>query len=105
MMPQSVQRLGRETDDRPAITFAMNLEEMLCQNGNVFESIAQRWQANFHRVESKQQVLAKTSLRHFRVQIGVCRRQQAHVHLLRLRRTDTLKLTRLDHAQQLRLQV
>ncbi len=78
---------------------------MLGQHRNVLEAIAQWRQTNLDCVETEKQILTKTSLRYFSVQIGVCRRQQTHVDLLRLRRSDAFKLTRLQHAQQLRLQI
>src|SRR6185503_5102828 len=78
---------------------------MLGEHGNVFDTIAQRRQANLDRVETEKQVLTKTSLRHFRMKIRIRRRQQTHMHFLSLRRSDALKLTGLEHSQQLRLQI
>src|SRR6185369_12907464 len=105
VLSQRIERLGREAHDRPPVTLAMQFQKVLGQHGNVFDTIAQRRQANLDRVETEQQVLTKTSLRHFRMKIRICRRQQTHIHFLRLRRSDALKLTGLQYAQQLRLKI
>src|SRR5688500_9196174 len=83
----------------------MHFQKVLRQYRNVVSALAQRRQLNLDGVESKQQILAKPSLGHFSMQVGIRRRQQSHIHLLRLGRSDSLKITRLQHSQQLRLQV
>src|SRR6185295_12096968 len=105
MLSQRIDCFRRKAHDRTAVTLAMQLQEVLGQYRNVFDTIAQWWQSNLHRVETEQQILTKTSLRDFRMQIGISRRQQPHVHLLRLRRSNTLKLACLEYTQQLRLQI
>src|SRR5688572_9104161 len=83
----------------------MHFQKVLRQYRNVVSALAQRRQLNLDGVESKQEILAKPSLGHFSMQVSIRRRQQTHIHLLRLRRSDSLKITRLQHTQQLRLQV
>jgi hypothetical protein len=62
----------------------MQLQKVFRQHGDIFDTIAQRRQPNLNRVEPEQQVLPKTALPHFRMQIRIRRRQQTHVYLLRL---------------------
>src|SRR5215208_1091090 len=78
---------------------------MLSQHRDVFDAIAQRRQPDLHCVETEEQVLPKTSVSNFRMQIGIGSRQQPHVYLLRLRRSNALKLAGFQHAQQLRLKI
>ena len=70
---------------------------------NVFAPLAQRRQMNLDRVETEQQILPESSCRDFRVEVGVGRRDQPHVGLARPRRSETLELAGLEHAQQLLL--
>src|SRR5687767_2251062 len=83
----------------------MYFQKVLSEDRNVFSTLAQGRQLDLDRVETKQQIPAKAPLGHFRMQVGIRRRQQSHIHLLRLGRSDSLKITRLQHSQQLRLQV
>jgi hypothetical protein len=42
MMTQRVERFRREAHDRTAVTFTMQFQKMLSEDGNIFESIAER---------------------------------------------------------------
>ena len=55
---------------------------------------------NLHGVEAEEQVLTEAAFLALLVQVGVGGGEQPHVHLARLRRTDTFQLARLQHAQQ-----
>ena len=51
------------------------------QQRNVLAAIAQRRQMDLDRVQAEQQILAEAARGHLLVQVGVGRRDHAHVHL------------------------
>src|SRR5437660_8005953 len=77
--------------------------EMAGLQVNVRAPLAQRWQAEFDGIEAKQQVLPEFPRRRFGMDVRVRGRDDPNVHALRLGGADALELTRLEHAQQLRL--
>ena len=52
-----------------------------------------------NRVQPKKQILTEPSLRDFLCQVGIRRRQNAHVRPFRFRRADALELSRFQNAQ------
>ncbi len=81
----------------------MLLEKVRGERRNVVAPIAQRRQHDLDRVEPEQQILPEAAGRHLGVDVGVGRRQDAHVDAARARRAEPLELAGRDHAQQLRL--
>jgi hypothetical protein len=79
----------------------MQFQKVFGENRNILEAVTQRWQTYLDCVESKQKILAKLACGNLGVQIRIRRGQQPDVHLLRLRRSDTLKLTCLQNTKQL----
>src|SRR6185437_5477679 len=73
------------------------------QDRNIIRTLTQRRQNQRHHVEPKKQILPEPALRHFLLEISIRRRDQANVNRQRLRPADALKLTLLQHAQQLHL--
>src|SRR5690606_30944220 len=70
---------------------------------DVLAALAQRRQVDVDRVEPIQEICAETAGVDLRLQVGVRRREHAHVDLQRARRAETLELAFLEHAQQPRL--
>src|SRR5207253_2889356 len=101
--PEGLHRVRREAANRLPVTRGVAAPEMAGEQGNVLAPLAQRWQAEFDRIEAKQQVLSEFPRRRFGMDVGVRGRDDADVHALRLGRADALELARLEHAQQLRL--
>ncbi len=97
------QRGWIEAGDGLAISLRVRGQEAGGQPWNVFAPIAQRRQMNLDRVETEEQILPEPPGRDFGVEIGVGRRDQPDVRLSRARRSETLELTGLEHAQQLLL--
>src|SRR5450432_1575182 len=101
------QRLdGRFIEPREGLAVVLRVlpQEVGGQNGYIFAPVAQRRQAEFDGVEAEQQVLAKLALGHFGRDIGIGRREDAHIHAPRLRRPDALEIAGLQRAQQFGLQ-
>src|SRR5262245_10816908 len=79
------------------------LREVPCQKRNVLGSLAQRRQLDADHVDAEIQVLAETPLLdHPRQRLVACR-DDANIDLDRLRPTDALEATLLEHTQQLDL--
>src|ERR1044071_5273047 len=73
------------------------------QNRNVIRTLTQRRQDQRHNVQSEEQILPESSLRHFLLEVSISRRDQADVDSQRPRSADALKLTLLQNTQQLHL--
>src|SRR5205807_8368058 len=71
----------------------------------VFAALGQRREVNLDRVEAEEEVLAEAARGDLLLEVGVRRRDDAHVRAPRLRRADALELAGLQHAQELRLEV
>ena len=78
-------------------------EKRFGEETDVLVAFAQRRQAQFDRVEAEQKVAPKCAARDFGGEIGIRRRDQAHVDLQRARRADAFELAVFEHAQQFRL--
>ena len=92
MPQQSVHRGAVEAAQIFPIPPRMLLEKMRGQRRDVVAPIAQRRQHDLDRVEPEQQVLPEASRGHLSVDVGVGRRQDAHVDAARSRRTEPLEL-------------
>ena len=77
---------------------------MLREDRDVRPPLAKRGHAHRDDVQPVEQVLAERALLDHLSQVAVGRGDDADVHLDRLRVADALELTRLNHAQELRLQ-
>src|SRR5215813_3804762 len=96
-------RSRREAANLYTITLRIPREEVRRQRWYVFPPLAQGWQVNLYRVEAKQQVLAKESTGDGLTQVGIGRRDNAHIDFLRTRRANALDFSGFDHAQELGL--
>ena len=70
---------------------------------NIFAPVTQRRDADRHRVQAEQQVLAEAARPHLGVRIRVRGGDQPRVHAPGARRSDALHLAGLEHPQQLGL--
>src|SRR2546422_1049379 len=86
--PEGLHRVRREARDRLAVTRGVAAPEMAGEQGDVFAPVAQRWQADLHGVEAKQQVLPKPTACRFGVDVRVRGGGDAHAHALRLGGAD-----------------
>src|SRR5712691_12679698 len=66
-------------------------------------ALAQRWEPDLDRIETKQQIFAEAPGFHLGLDVGVGGRNDAYVRTPRARRANALVLAGLEHAQQLRL--
>ena len=79
-------------------------EKVLHEQRHVLAAFAQRRQLHRNHVEPVEQILAERSVGDHPREIGMRRRDHAHVDLDRVRVADALELALLQHAQQLRLE-
>src|SRR5262249_57851648 len=66
-------------------------------------ALAKRWKDDLHDAQAVVEVLAESLLADFLGEVGVRRRDDAHVDRDRLPAADALDLSFLQHTQQLRL--
>ena len=96
----------RLEDGKPlAVALRVEAQEVFGERGDVFGALAQGGQVNLDGVESEEEVLSEAPGSDLFFQVGVRRREQAHVCAPRLRRADALELSGLKHAQEFCLEV
>src|SRR5690349_5472316 len=99
MLQKELHSCWREAFKVLAVTARVLAKKMICQCRNVFNAIAQRRHVNLDRVETKEKVLTKASGRHFFGQISIGGGYDPHIGATGLRRSNSLKLSGLEHAQ------
>ena len=82
---------------------AVLLDEVAGQQGNILRAFAQRWDADWEHVQAIVQVAAEFAILHHFFQVAMGGRYQSHVDLLRSVAAQPFKLTFLQSAQQLGL--
>src|SRR2546428_1902320 len=87
------------------VTLRVLAQEVRGKRENVLAALAERRQVNLDGVETKEQVLAKAPGLHFRGKVGVGGGYDPHVRPARLGGAHALELARLEHPQELGLQV
>src|SRR5690348_3132832 len=94
-------------EPRNAFSVALRVaaQKMVRQQGDVFAAFPQRWKMNLDGVQSKEQILPESSRSGLGAYIRVGSRQHAHVHPSRRRGADSFEFARLQHSQQLGLQI
>src|SRR5947209_4613371 len=105
MLVKSFERRGIESGDVFAVTLRVAVKEMVRQKIDVFAAVAQRRQVNLNGIQTEEQVLTKAPGSRFRIDVGIGCRQDPHVHAACGRGANTLKISRFQDAQELRLQV
>ena len=86
------------------IALAMLSQKMICERRYVFAPLAQRRQINFNGVQTKPKVLTESALGHFRIQVRIRCRQDAHIDLACFGRADPFEFASFQNAQQFWLQ-
>ncbi len=105
IVEQQLQRGVIEAADPLPVALRMRRQEMRRQQRNIFAAFAQRRQMNLNGVEPEQQILAKAPALHFLIQVGVGRRDHAHIHALGFGRSHALHFAYLQHAQHFGLEI
>ncbi|MNE76659.1 hypothetical protein D3C80_1729080 [compost metagenome] len=97
---QRFARVVAKSGEKRQAQFTTHLNrKLLCQKHDIATSLAQRWQLDNIKSQPVQQVSAEFFLRHHFRQIGVCRTDQADIHLQWLATADALQFTVLNHSQ------
>src|SRR3954454_7532689 len=78
-------------------------EKRIGEERYVLLTLAEGRQLQLDRVEPEQEIAPERAARDLGGEVGVRRRDQAHVDLQCSRRADALELAVFEHAQQLRL--
>src|ERR1700679_2473568 len=89
---------------RNIVGAAVNLQEMLAQQGDIARAVAQRRQLYWHHVDSVEEVLAEASRAHHLLQRFVGRADQAKVDLPQSSSAEPLHLMIFENAQKFGLQ-
>src|ERR1700733_2122258 len=89
--------------DLPLHAAAVLLRKVADQERNVSGTFAQRWDADRKYVQAIVQVAAKLAILHHCFEITIGRRYQPHIDLFRSVAAQLFKLTFLQSAQELRL--
>src|SRR5690348_13628506 len=89
--------------DLPLHAAAVLLREVADQKRNVSWALAQRWDADREHVQAIVQVAAELAILHHFFEIAIGRRHQSHIDLFCSVAAQPLKLTLLQSAQELRL--
>src|SRR5262249_38063526 len=90
---------------RPVILLGQTPHKVLCQEWNIIRPFPQWRQYNGNDVEAVQKIFSKSAVSHHRGEVLVRGRDYPHVDGNRIVSSDPLKLARLQHSQQLGLQV
>src|SRR5689334_10845822 len=80
------------------------MPKVACQCGDLFFTVAQRWQADRDDVEPMKEIFPKITLAQRRLKIAVGRGNHPDIHRDRRNAANTLELALLQKAQELRLQ-
>ena len=97
------ERVGRKRRHRLAVTGGNLPQKMCCQQRNIFAPFSQRRQFQRDHVQAIKQVFSKRAIRAHLIEIAMRSRDDAHVHIHRLRRAHGPHRAVLQHTQQLRL--
>src|SRR4029079_9283090 len=81
------------------------LEKMLDQGRDVFRSLTQRWNMNFHDIEAVIEVFAKASRIDFVPQVSIRRRQNPDIDPARSRTSDRENFFRFEGSEQFDLEM
>src|SRR5580704_1910530 len=99
MLREELQCNRIKTFNLTAVPRSVLLKKMHCQHRDIFPAVAQGRQVDFHRVESKQQILSEFAALRRGCQIGIGCRQHSNIDPPGARRTNTFQLSRLKHTQ------
>ena len=78
---------------------------MLRQAGDIAASFPQRRHRDWKHIQAVVKIRAEAARSHLRLQVAIGGGDHAHVGMQRARAADAIELTRLQHAQQLRLRL
>ena len=97
---QARHRLGRDRRHGAPRSHPIHAEEILGQRRDVPGALAERGQVDREDVKPIEEILPERAGRRLGLEVGVRRRDHAHVHAPRGRLADAPQLAFLDHAQQ-----
>src|SRR5207253_1041288 len=102
---QDVNDLRIQPLERDAVAGAVNAQEVVGEQGDIVAALAQWGQEDGHDVDAVIKVFAKTSGAHHLFQVLVGGGEQAKINVLGSSSAQALHGMRLQHAQQLGLQL
>src|SRR5580704_1036465 len=94
---------SRNRFDLPLHTAAVFLREVADREWDVSWTLAQRWDADWKYVQAIVQIAAKLPVPHHFFEIAIGRRDQSHIELFGSVAAQPFKLSLLQSAQELRL--
>src|SRR6185369_16768359 len=74
-----------------------------CEDRNIIRTLTQRRQHERHNIQTEKQILPEPVCRNFLLEISIRRGDQSNIDWQSLRPTNALKLSLLQHTQQLHL--
>src|SRR5262249_27304554 len=92
--------LRRQLERTASSLYAEPADKRLGENYDVLAPLPQSWNLNGKHAQSLIEVLTKSSVFNFRLQISVRGSNHAHIHLSSLRTADGFEFALLKHAQQ-----